>query len=53
MSERQRIGVPRRCRPSRDVQRLIDVFLTFDLVKKKKWKKREVVKLARKRLRDI
>ena len=35
MSEWQRIGAPWRCRPSRDVQRLLDVFLTLDSVKKK------------------
>ena len=34
MSEWQRIEAPWRCRPSRDVQRLHDVFLTLDSVKK-------------------
>jgi len=35
MGERQRIGVPWKCRPNRDVQRLLDVFLTLDSIKKK------------------
>ena len=34
MSERQRIGVPWKCRPSRNVKWLLDVFLALDSVKK-------------------